>query len=379
MQERLFNWCRALAPAPLVAGPTEWLRASLGIALALVSVLAVSAHIFGLALVMPLAAPAAASAVLLFAAASSPFAQPWAVIAGNLLAALIGILMAASGLPVLLAAGLAGGLAIACQFGLRCLHPPGAALALVAVVGGVQVNSMGFTLLYPVAFNSFLLVVAALCYNNLTGHAYPKSRGQKGNRHHTRDALPSERLSFTDDDIERALTEFGEYVDVTRDDLAQLIKQTEKHAFRRSMGEVTAADIMSRDLYWAKPQSDIREAWQTLREHRLRSLPVLDGESRKLVGIVTQADLLRHAPPLPTRLRFGTLKFQRGMQLASIMSSPVLSVRESTHMTDLIFLLSDQGMHCLPVVDEQERLLGMVTQTDLIAGLYSNWLKHLPD
>jgi len=379
MQERLFDWCRALAPAPLVSSPTEWLRASLGIALALVSVLALSAKVFGLAVVMMLAAPAAASAVLLFAAASSPFAQPWAVIAGNLLAALIGILMGASGLPVLVAAGLAGGLAIACQFGLRCLHPPGAALALVAVVGGIQVKTMGFTLLYPVAFNSFLLVVAALLYNNLTGYAYPKARGQKGNSHHTRDALPSERMSFTDDDIERALAEFGEYVDVTRDDLAQLIKQTERHALRRSMGQVTAADIMSRDLYWATPESGIRDAWQTLREHRLHALPVLEGESRKLVGIVTLVDLLKHFRPATARLRFGQLKFQRGTPLAAIMSSPVISVREDAHMTDLVFLLSDQGLHCLPVVDERGCLVGMVTQTDLVAGLYRNWLKHLPD
>lgn len=379
MHERLFDWCRSFVPEPLIARPTEWLRASLGIGMALALVMSLSAWVFGAAITLPLAAPAAASAVLLFVAPSSPFAQPWAVIAGNLSATLIGVALGVSGIPVVAAAGIAAGLVIACMFGMRCLHPPGAALALVAVVGGEQVHAVGFALLYPVAFNSFLLVAVALLYNNLTGHAYPKARPRKGNIHHTRDALPSERMSFSEDDVERALEEFGEYVNVTRDDLAQLIKQTEKHALRRSMGEITAADIMSRDLYWGTPGCTIQRAWQTLREHRLRSLPVLEGDSRKLVGIVTLVDLLKHFRPASARLKFGQLKFLRGIHLGAIMSSPVVSVRENAHMVDLVFLLSDQGLHCLPVVDEQQRLVGMITQTDLIAALYRHWLKHLPD
>ncbi len=61
------------------------------------------------------------------------------------------------------------------------------------------------------------------------------------------------------------------------------------------------------------------------------------------------------------------------------MTSPVVTVNQDTHMVDLVFLLSDRGLHCLPVVDGEQRLVGMITQTDLIAALYQNWLKHLPD
>lgn len=379
MQERLFDWCRSFVPAPLSARPVEWLRVALGVALAMLLVLPSCAWIFGTSLTLPLAAPAAASAVLVFAAPSSPFAQPWSVLAGNLLATLIGVSLGASGLPVMLAAGTAGALVIVCLLGARCLHPPGAALALVAVVGSAQIHALGFGLLYPVAFNSALLVVVALVYNNLTGHSYPKPRGTRANSHHTRDRLPSERLSFSEDDVARALADFGEYVDVTRDDLAQLIKQTEKHALRRSMGEVTAADIMSRDLYWATPACSAQTAWKSLREHRLHSLPVVSGEQRELVGIVTLVDLLKHLRSTPARIRLGQLKRGGGTRLRAIMSSPVVTVSTDTHMVDLVFLLSDRGLHCLPVVDAQQRLVGMITQTDLIAALYRNWLKHLPD
>jgi len=249
----------------------------------------------------------------------------------------------------------------------------------VAVVGSPELHAYGFQLLYPVAFNSLLLVVVALLYNNLSGHAYPKPRPQKVNAHHTRDPLPSERMSFSDDDVEQALAEFGEYVDVTRDDLAQLIKQTEKHALRRSMGEITAADIMSRDLYWGTPDGSTQRAWQSLREHRLHSLPVVNGDSRELLGIVTLVDLLKHLRSSPGRLRLSQLKRSDSARLRSIMTTPVVTVNPDTHMADLVFLLSDRGLHCLPVVDVEHRLIGMITQTDLIAALYRNWLKHLPD
>jgi len=48
-------------------------------------------------------------------------------------------------------------------------------------------------------------------------------------------------------------------------------------------------------------------------------------------------------------------------------------------MLDLVFLLSEHGLYCLPVVDEEARVLGLITQTDLIAALYQNWLKSLAD
>lgn len=379
MQERLSNWCRSFVPAPSSARPGEWVRVALGVALAMLLVLPACAWLFGIGLTLPLAAPAAASAVLVFAAPSSPFAQPWAVLVGSLLATLIGVSVGASSLPAILAAGTAGGLVIICLLSARCLHPPGAALALVAVVGSPEIHALGYALLYPVAFNSIMLITVARVYNTITGHAYPTPRVSRVNSHDTEDPLPSERMSFSEDDVTRALADFGEYVDVTRDDLARLIKQTEKHALRRSMGEITAADIMSRDLYWGTPESTTQAAWTILRSRRLHALPVIQPDSRELLGIVTLVDLLKHLRATPTRARLGRWKRRGSGRLKAIMTAPVVTVNPDTHMVDLVYLLSDHGLHGLPVVDTQQRLVGMITQTDLIAALYQNWLKHLPD
>ncbi len=91
MQSPLFDWCRSLVPAPLPASPLEWLRAACGVALVLLLTLGVGNWLFDSDLTLRLAGPAAASAVLLFAASSSPFAQPWPILGGNLIAALVTI------------------------------------------------------------------------------------------------------------------------------------------------------------------------------------------------------------------------------------------------------------------------------------------------
>lgn len=111
-----------------------------------------------------------ASALLVFALPQSPMAQPWAVIAGNTLSALVGIsvnylignpLLA---LPFSVAASIMG------MFILRCLHPPAAAVAMIAVLGHVMHFRYAF---FPVLVDSTLLVGAGALYSNLTGKSYP--------------------------------------------------------------------------------------------------------------------------------------------------------------------------------------------------------------
>ncbi|WP_216121685.1 HPP family protein [Polynucleobacter sp. Tro8-14-1] len=77
-----------------------------------------------------------ASALLVFVLPGSPMAQPWAVIAGNTLSALVGVSCAILFSSPLLALPMAAALSILGMFMLRCLHPPAAAVALIAVLGG---------------------------------------------------------------------------------------------------------------------------------------------------------------------------------------------------------------------------------------------------
>ena len=111
-----------------------------------------------------------ASALLVFALPGSPMAQPWAVIAGNTLSALVGIsCLHLIGQP-LLALPAAAALSILGMFILRCLHPPAAAVSLIVVLG--HIGSYRYAL-FPVMVDSILLILAGAVYSNLTGKPYP--------------------------------------------------------------------------------------------------------------------------------------------------------------------------------------------------------------
>ena len=114
-----------------------------------------------------------ASAVLLFGAVKSPLAQPPNLIGGHLISALIGVCAYKLLHPWMwLAAAVAVATAIAAMHATKTLHPPGGATALIAVIGGEKIHTLGYLYaLVPVAAGALLLLVVALIVNNL-----PKTR-----------------------------------------------------------------------------------------------------------------------------------------------------------------------------------------------------------
>ena len=116
-----------------------------------------------------------ASALLVFALPQSPMAQPWAVIAGNTLSALVGISCFHMISEPMVALPAAAALSILGMFILRCLHPPAAAVALIAVLGHIAHYRYA---IFPVMVDSILLVLAGAAYSNLTGKSYPNRPGK---------------------------------------------------------------------------------------------------------------------------------------------------------------------------------------------------------
>lgn len=221
--------------APLLAGATfgDRLLACAG-ALAGVTTVAVAMSASGtvapgLPLVM---APIGASAVLAFAVPASPLAQPWPIIGGNTVSALVGVTVALLVPSPALAAGIAVALAILAMSLARCLHPPGGAVALVAVLGAPAVTALGYRYaLLPVAINSVALVIAAWLFHRVSRHAYPhRASAAAANRQ-----LESEGLLPID--IEQAIGDLGETFDIGTEDLAMLVARAEHHAAeRRAIG-----------------------------------------------------------------------------------------------------------------------------------------------
>jgi CBS-domain-containing membrane protein len=122
-----------------------------------------------------------ASAVLVYAAANSPLAQPRNVMGGHLLGALVGVTTAQLvGAPELLwlGAALAVSSSIVAMIVTKTLHPPGGATALLAVIGSEQIKAMGYLyVLFPVLTGVVILVGIALVVNNIPPRrCYPYRR-----------------------------------------------------------------------------------------------------------------------------------------------------------------------------------------------------------
>lgn len=177
-----------------------------------------------------LVAPVGASAVLLFAVPASPLAQPWSIVGGNVVSALVGVVIAQVVPSPVIAAGLAVGLAILAMSLLRCLHPPGGAAALTAVIGGKGVAGLGLVFPFlPVGLNSLLLVLVGLAFHRFSGHSYPHRPVPVAG--HVPDVLPI--LDILPEDIDRALADLGETFDIGRSDLEALFQRVEAHAAHR--------------------------------------------------------------------------------------------------------------------------------------------------
>ena len=174
-----------------------------------------------------LVAPMGASAVLVFAVPASPLAQPWPVVGGNVVSALVGVATARLVPTVPVAAGLAVGGAIAAMSLLRCLHPPGGAAALTAVIGGPAVAAAGYRFAFePVGINALVLTTAGLVFHRFSGHSYP-------HRPVSRPAELAGEQGLHRADIDAALAEAHETFDISRADLDALLRRAEDHAERR--------------------------------------------------------------------------------------------------------------------------------------------------
>lgn len=216
---------------PLLAGASlsDRMLACLGALIGIGLVGATSIAIFPAS--MPwIVAPIGATAVLLFAVPASPLAQPWSIIGGNGLSGLVGVAVLLLVPDPVAAAALAVAGAILLMSLLRCLHPPGGAAALSAVLAAPLVlPDAGARFLLLVLVNSVLLTLVGWLFHRWSGHSYPHRPAPVEGR-----ALPpAPATGLLMEDIDGALADLGETFDIGREDLALLLAQAEAHAQRR--------------------------------------------------------------------------------------------------------------------------------------------------
>lgn len=293
-----------------------------------------------------------ASAVLLFAVPASPLAQPWPVIGGSTISAFVGYLVAQFVPEQAVAAGAAVAFAILAMSLTRSLHPPGGATALTAVIGGPAVVKWGALFpLIPVALNACILVAIGILFHRLSRRRYPHTvASESGNSHGTVDRPPLLRAGFGRDDIDAALAKLDETFDIDSSDIERLLKEVELQALIRANGDLSCADIMSRDVVSIRPETTSQEAVSLLLQHNVRVLPVTDRDGH-LMGAIGLRELVQAGERLPEKL-----------------SSPP-TASPAAPAVGLLPILSGGQAHAVIIVDAEQRVIGLISQSDLLSAL----------
>ncbi len=319
-----------------------------------------------------LIAPLGASAVLIYAVPNSPLAQPWSVVAGNSLSALVALAL----LQVLpqgeWVVPLALGLAIVAMVAARALHPPGGAVAFLVEIGG---STDWRITLVPVLIGSILLVAIGILWNRALGRVYPLRQPAQIGAHGTHDPTPEARIGLDPADLAAILDDFRQSANLGVADLARLVGAAEQAAAARRMEGFTAADIMSRDLVTVGPEAPLSQVADIFRKRGFTSLPVV--ERGELRGVIFQIDLIRraredafrqHKSLISALARLIDSHRTKTPKAGEIMKTGIPQVTPETPVGALLPLLADGGAEAIPVV-ERAAIVGIVTRTDLLSAL----------
>lgn len=146
------------------------------------------------------------------------------------------------------------------------------------------------------------------------------------------------------------------------------------------MPEPKVSEIMRRDVPTVTPDATIATVARILADHRLTGVPVV--ERGEIIGIITEFDLIMREADVdvPAVLPFMDAMFVAdagidfGEELRRVlattarqlMSSPVYNIRASATINQIATLMVNKSVNTIPVVDQANHLVGIVTRADLV-------------
>ena len=143
-------------------------------------------------------------------------------------------------------------------------------------------------------------------------------------------------------------------------------------------------DFMTPNPITVKPSESIETVVKVLAENRISGLPVVD-DTGQVVGIISEGDLLVREsplqPPLYLTLLGGIIYFDSpahfhqhmkkalGMSVQDVMTSKPITTKPETSLADAAHVMLDKKINRLPVLDQNQALIGIITRHDLVCAL----------
>ncbi|MFC4356525.1 CBS domain-containing protein [Halobium salinum] len=123
------------------------------------------------------------------------------------------------------------------------------------------------------------------------------------------------------------------------------------------MDDIFVARLMSSDLVTVTPDTLVEHAATTMLEHGIGSLVVVDDDGR-LQGILTNTDFVRIV---------SERKPKDQTPVSEYMTTDVVTTTAQTDIREVADAMVGNGFHHMPVVDDEDGVIGMITTTDLTA------------
>ena len=119
-----------------------------------------------------------------------------------------------------------------------------------------------------------------------------------------------------------------------------------------------ARDIMTSNPEVITPDDSLQQAARLMRDGGFGAVPVVDDENtREVIGIITDRDIaIRHVAE----------GHDGSCRVSDHMTKDVEVVRADSDLEDVEDIMSDEQVRRVPVVDENDRLIGMIAQADLV-------------
>lgn len=323
-----------------------------------------------------------ASAIILYFIPNSPLAQPWPFAGGQLSSAAIGVTCALNIPEISTAAAAAVGGSILVMLLMRCLHPPAAATSLAPVIAGDSITSLGYDfVIQPVAMNVAIMLFLVIFINRwVLKLSYPSPLPSATSQLEQNQTTPSHQIGISEQDLAQAISDLDFFVDMTHEELSQILTQTELNTFKRIRKNIFCSDIMIKNVISVEYGTEVEEAWKMMLEYKLKALPVTD-KANYIIGIVTWHDFFKFidlstyesiSEKLRSFIRRTTnLNTEKPESVGHIMTSSVTTILETAHIVELIPLMSTKGFRQIPIINSEHRLVGMVYQSHLISALYN--------
>ena len=180
---------------------------------------------------------------------------------------------------------------------------------------------------------------------------------------------------ISDEDLRAALKEMKTYMDITEDDLKKIYAIALRYAEQRIARRIFVRDVMTRNVIKVREDADINEVTTLLSENRISGLPVVDGQDR-VIGVITEADVLSMAGMKKGHAFKDILRHLLGeplpgpnsgsKRLQDVMSSPAITTGPESDIRNVAMIIDEKRIKRLPVVDEQGRLIGLISRADIV-------------